>query len=235
MADSRSSIQSGRAAPPGTNLVLDDCWNRIGIQGDRSCPELPKHAHCRNCPVFISAGLKLLDRELTNDYREEWTRLLSEKRQETATAQHSELIFRIEKNWLALPTGLFQEVTETRPIHSLPHRRNGMLLGLANVRGELLICVSLGRILALETQATHRSRPGAHNRFMVVNWKENRFVFPVDEVRGVHRFGPEELGDAPPVPEGRSFLRGMLRLSEGPWVHRLDEANLMNEVIENLV
>ena len=32
--------------------AFDDCWNRIGISGDRSCPELVQHVLCRNCPVF---------------------------------------------------------------------------------------------------------------------------------------------------------------------------------------
>src|SRR4029077_5730556 len=31
-------------------LVVDDCWNRIGVRGDASCPELKHHVHCRNCP-----------------------------------------------------------------------------------------------------------------------------------------------------------------------------------------
>src|SRR2546422_1979826 len=37
------------------------------------------------------------------------------------------------------------EVAERRVIHSLPHRRTGIVLGVVNVRGELLVCVSLGR------------------------------------------------------------------------------------------
>ena len=36
-----------------------------------------------------------------------------------------------------------------RLIHSLPHRRQGIVLGLVNVRGELLICVSLARLLGI--------------------------------------------------------------------------------------
>ena len=39
--------------------AFDDCWNRIGISGDRSCPELVQHVLCRNCPVF-EAGAGVL-------------------------------------------------------------------------------------------------------------------------------------------------------------------------------
>ena len=35
--------------------TVDDCWNRIGVSGDRSCPELQAHLHCRNCSVSSSA------------------------------------------------------------------------------------------------------------------------------------------------------------------------------------
>ncbi|KEZ64308.1 chemotaxis protein CheW, partial [Pseudomonas amygdali pv. tabaci str. ATCC 11528] len=43
-------------------LDIDDCWNRIGIHGDRSCPLLGEHIHCRNCAVYSAAATRLLDR-----------------------------------------------------------------------------------------------------------------------------------------------------------------------------
>ena len=42
--------------------VIDDCWNRIGIHGDKSCPLLAEHIHCRNCAVYSAAATRLLDR-----------------------------------------------------------------------------------------------------------------------------------------------------------------------------
>ncbi len=33
-----------------------DCWNRIGVSGDRSCPELATVVHCHNCPVFSGSS-----------------------------------------------------------------------------------------------------------------------------------------------------------------------------------
>jgi len=35
------------------------CWRRIGVSGDRSCPELAQHVHCRNCPVYAGAAQRL--------------------------------------------------------------------------------------------------------------------------------------------------------------------------------
>ena len=28
---------------------IDDCWNRIGVHGDKQCPLLERLVHCRNC------------------------------------------------------------------------------------------------------------------------------------------------------------------------------------------
>ena len=42
--------------------AVDDCWNRIGVFGDKSCPRLERHIHCRNCEVYGAAAIALLDR-----------------------------------------------------------------------------------------------------------------------------------------------------------------------------
>ncbi|MCW1245836.1 chemotaxis protein CheW, partial [Pseudomonas sp. SAICEU22] len=51
--------------------AIDDCWNRIGVHGDKSCPLLAEHIHCRNCSVYSAAATRLLDRyALRQDERE---------------------------------------------------------------------------------------------------------------------------------------------------------------------
>src|SRR5882724_2541617 len=135
---------------PGADVDLRTCWSEIGVQGDGSCPKLQEFIHCRNCPVYSNAGVQLLNRPLPPDYRQEWTEHFARKKKTAAPARISAVLFRIESEWLALPTPAFQEVAERRLIHSLPHRRSGLVLGLANIRGELLICVSLSRLLGLE-------------------------------------------------------------------------------------
>ena len=54
-------------------VVNDTCWNKIGVWGDRSCPELAKVTHCHNCPVFAAAGRQFLDAPSPPDYLDEWT------------------------------------------------------------------------------------------------------------------------------------------------------------------
>jgi chemotaxis-related protein WspD len=127
------------------------------------------------------------------------------------------VLFRIEAEWLALPTPAFQEVAERRRIHSLPHRRSGLVLGLVNIRGELLICVSLSRLLGLEKKKTTEAQRGLFERLLVVNWEGSRLAFPVDEVYGILRFDAQELKE-PPATVTRSnvsYTHGIL-----PWQGR---------------
>jgi chemotaxis-related protein WspD len=173
------------------------CWSEIGEQGDASCPELPKHVLCRNCPVYSRAAVQLLDRPVLPEFRRERTEHYAQPKQLTAPAKTSALLFRIRTDWLALPTQAFQEVAEHRPVHSLPHRRRSIVLGLVNIRGELLICVSLGHLLGLEPTRSGPPLRRTYERLLVANWKGNRLVFPADEVRGVHRFQRLELQEPP--------------------------------------
>src|SRR3954468_13811615 len=134
----------------GPEVQLRNCWSQIGVHGDSTCPELKNFIHCRNCQVYSNAGAQLLDRPLPPNYRRDWTDHFARKKRTAAPAKISAVLFRIESEWLALPTQAFQEVAERRMIHSLPHRRAGLVLGLVNVRGELLICVSFSRLLGIK-------------------------------------------------------------------------------------
>ena len=189
-----------------------DCWNMIGVAGNGSCQELLRFVHCRNCPVYSAAAIQLLDRPVTADYRREWSAHYAEQKNLATPAKTSVVIFRIANAWLALPTQAFQEVAERRAMHSLPHRRRDLVLGLVNVRGELLVCVSLGRLLGLaglvtsdETRVTRAvdappvTRHSSHgpDRLLVANWDGNRIAFPVEEVHGINRVHWERLREPP--------------------------------------
>ena len=121
---------------------------------------------------------------------------------------------------------VFEEVAELGAIHSLPHRRSGLVVGLTNVRGELLICFSLTNLLGGDepTQPT-REKSGADRRRLLVVQREGwRAAFPADEVHGIHRYHPQILQEVPATvaKAGASYTRAML-----PWlgraVGRLDE------------
>ena len=78
----------------------------------------------------------------------------------------------------------------------LPHHRGGILSGVVNVRGELLLCVSLEALLGLETAAAAK-KGSSLGRLLICNPRGGRLAFPVSEVHGVHRYRPGDLRDAP--------------------------------------
>ena len=180
-------------------MKLHDCWKQTGIWGDGSCPQLVEAVHCRNCPVYSSAASHLLDREIDAAYLVQSAQEIRTERQHVARDTDSVVVFRTGAEWLALPTGVLDEVGVLRPIHSLPHRRNGTVLGIVNVRGALLICVSLHALLGIDKTPAAGTAPRSlvHERLLVVGRDGERLVFPVYEVLGVHRFRPDQLGEAP--------------------------------------
>src|SRR5207245_3873954 len=99
---------------------IDDCWNRIGVRGNKSCVELERHIHCRNCPTYASAASGLLDRGLPADHLAEWTAHFARPKAAENTSVFSVVIFRVGNEWLALPTTIFHEIAALRPIYSLP-------------------------------------------------------------------------------------------------------------------
>jgi chemotaxis-related protein WspD len=196
----------------GQAEAIRACWNEIGVHGNATCPALQEVIHCRNCPVYSKAGVQLLDRPLLPEYRRAWTEHFAQKKQLAVQARQSALLFRINTEWLALPTPAFMEVAERRPVHSLPHRRQGVVLGLVNVRGELLICVSLGHLLGLARSPLRETARTIYDRLLVAKWQGHRFVFPADEVRGIHRFQTPELQEPPAtlVKSRLSYTQGIL-------------------------
>jgi chemotaxis-related protein WspD len=211
-------LQSGETS--GTGTTINDCWNKIGVGGDASCPILQQHAHCRNCPVYSAMAVTLLDRELPTEHLTDWTDHFAQGRPAEESDTHSAMIFRIGAEWFAFPTLLFDEVAELRTVHSLPHRRNSVVLGLVNVRGELIICVSLGRMLGLvDTTSPKPDRSGSMDgRLVVIRHEGGRTAFPVDEIQTIHRYHSRELKGVPAtiVKAAATYTRALL-----PWRGKL--------------
>jgi chemotaxis-related protein WspD len=210
------------AASSPSSIVVDDCWNRIGVRGDRSCPELQVHVHCRNCPVQRAVGVELLAQHVPGDYTAQWTEHVSRPVQQTDRDTTSAVIFRIGTEWLALPTAAIQEISNLKPIHRVPHRTSGVVIGVVNVRGELLTCVSLARVFGLEdTTATKSGSPApaillARKRLLVIRRKDLRAACPVDYVDGVHRYAAAALSSVPATvaKAGTRYSRALLAWRE---------------------
>lgn len=207
--------------------AIDDCWNRIGVHGDQSCPLLVEHIHCRNCSVYSAAATRLLDRyALQHDDRD-----LALAPQETDVVTRSLLLFRLGEEWLALTTRSLVEVAPLQPIHSLPHQRSRALLGVANVRGALVACLSLVELLDLEPGAAAPASARIKPRMLIVAAPGGPVVVPVEEVDGIHAIDERLLASA--SQSAGKYTRGVLQY-KGRSLRWLDEEQLLSAVTRSL-
>ncbi|MFM7137345.1 MAG: chemotaxis protein CheW [Planctomycetota bacterium] len=204
-------IDHGRA--DAVKAPMPECWRVIGVTGDRSCPELERFIHCRNCPVLAEAARGFFDRPAPPGYLEAWQAILEEPEEAIDADGASLLVFRLASEWLALPATMLVEVTPVRRIHAVPHRAGTPLAGLVNIRGELQLCLSFHALLGLPGGPRPPAAAGnaaptgpdaeaeAVPRLLVVERSggraAERWVLGADEVAGVQRVPRSALRPVP--------------------------------------
>ncbi|MBV4471913.1 chemotaxis protein CheW [Pseudomonas atacamensis] len=211
--------------------AIDDCWNRIGIHGDKSCPLLEEHIHCRNCSVYSAAATRLLDRySLQQDQREAVV-----SKVEIDVKTRSLLMFRLGEEWLGLATRTLVEVAPLQAIHSLPHQRSRALLGVANVRGALVACLSLVELLDLDGSVAPVSGGRVMPRMLIIAAHGGPVVVPVDEVDGIHAIDERILDAASQsgAQASAKYTRGVLQYRDRS-LRWLDEEQLLSAVTRSL-
>ncbi len=127
----------------------------------------------------------------------------------------SVVIFRLHAEWLALATGWLVEITDMQPVHAIPHRTNEVLLGLVNDPGPTpavrlaarpLRGRAAGRaerpVTRLASEADGVLRTPYH-RMMILRDGLEHWVFPAEEVLGVHLLPLTDLRKPP-----STFLQG---------------------------
>jgi chemotaxis-related protein WspD len=213
----------------------DDCWNHIGISGDRSCPELSSYVHCRNCPVFAIAARRFFDRPAPEGYLAEWSRWLADPPDQKTHDEHngereqahqhhegglSFLVFRLGPEWLALRTQTVSEVTTSRPIHRVPHRTNQVFLGLVNLRGEIHLCFSLHGLLGITVP------PSSKLLILLRDHEEAKaWAFAADEVAGVQH-APRNRWQAVPT----TLVNPSVGFSQAVWSWKGRSVGLLDEL-----
>ena len=224
---------------------MPECWRKIGVAGDRSCPELEAVIHCRNCPVLADAARTFFDRGAPQGYLDEWRAILEEPAEEIAADTTSVLVFRLDAEWLVLPTAVLVEVTPVRTLHRLPHRAAGVLSGLVNIRGQLQLCASLHGLVGLPggpapvPTGTDDPLGRTTARLLVVERPggdaADCWVLGVDEVAGVHRV---TQGMLRAVPSTVGHAGGRLSSALFEWQERtvalLDETRVFEALRERV-
>lgn len=194
-------------------LPVVDCWNTIGVKGDRSCEKLAAAIHCHNCSVFASAARAFLDRAAPPGYLAEVTEGLSRAAPARSSETVSAVVFEVGDQLLAIDTTAVVEVTAPRAPHRVGHRTGRIFSGLVNIHGQLELCCSLHGLLQIEVSGAARS---GQARMLLVEHEGQRFSFEVAAVHGVHRFGAADLFAVPATSQqdAASYVRQLLRFGE---------------------
>jgi chemotaxis-related protein WspD len=225
------------------------CWQEIGIYGDRSCEQLEKHLHCRDCPVYQNAGWKLLDHQAPPGYLAEWTDRLEQPQDPGLSCGRPMILFRVGDEWLVLPVQPISEIANVRPIHTIPHRSNQILLGLANIRGELPLCIAMHRLLhatnpdneqkiARISRLIAEEKPEENTslgRLLVLRLQSGVWALWVDEVHSVVRIENERIEPIPSTLKRntQSILNGVYSLDNRS-IGIVDEDKLAHQLMKVL-
>ena len=192
-------------------VALLNCWNEIGVAGDQSCEKLAVHVHCRNCEVYAGAAQRNLQRPVSEGYREQWAAHFRQARQAGARDDSAALVFRVGREWLALPAALIDSVAPEGAPHRVPHRGGAGLLGVVNVGGQLLPSISLANLLGIDESDAAKA-VGRHTfaRLVVMQWEEQAFALPVADLHGIVRYATSAV--APPA---TTINKGLVRYLTG--------------------
>lgn len=177
------------------------CWTKEGLWGDSSCPELAARIHCHNCPVYSAAGKKLFDRRIPDEYADEWSEEISMAESESGEKKLPYFLFKCNGENLAMDMRAVSEVGRDRFIHRIPHKTDGIISGLANINGELVIAVDIAKLFGL-----HKGENIAKDsmRMIVCSSGDDKFAFRVEKISGMALVDGELLRDVP-VTLGKSL------------------------------
>jgi chemotaxis-related protein WspD len=210
------------AAAGAAPIDVDDCWNRIGTSGDRSCERLAACLRCLNCPVYAHHAARLLERPLDAAEMADGARRLgahgphaSRRRYAPCGAGVSRrgrmagaADRRVARDRRDAPDSFAAASPPFGGARRGEHSRHAAHRDLA------------GALLGLDAGKTcARGADGGFTRLLVAAHRGEPVVFPVDEVEGVLRF---DVSEWVPVPAtvgraGAGLSRGVLSWRGSRW------------------
>jgi chemotaxis-related protein WspD len=122
-----------------------------------------------------------------------WASRPAETRATTVTGL---LLFRIADETAAVFARLLRRVTPVARARPIPHVSAGILRGLCNIRGELVLCADLRALLGLPGREPGNTSPNDASdlrRMVVIGPAENSWAFEVDALIGIERLDMAEL------------------------------------------
>lgn len=214
------------------------CWDSIGVFGLGTCELLDEYHHCKNCPVYAQGGRHLLERNISPEMIRDWTEIISRPKESDAADKISVVIFRIADEWLGLNTNVFQEAVVKKFVHFVPARSNEFLHGIVNVNGELLICLSIAKLLNLPVVSfdNEENNHNVYNNLLIIFENNQRYAFPVDDFLGVTVI-PAEYRVNPPltVSKSDSTISGAIINYKNKSISIIDEHKLFKIINRKMV
>ena len=170
---------------------------------------------------------RLLKRDAPAGYLEETAAEIAAQKTALQGNTRGIVLFELAGECLALSLDLVQEVAHDCGFHRLPCKSQNAVAGLVNVRGELLVCISLEQLLGLVPTVLQASAPGRVGQLLVCEHNGLRLAFPVKKVLSIIQYYTEDSFAVPATLGGsKSKLSTALLLWQGRTVGCLDSTLL---------
>lgn len=142
------------------------------------------------------AILRLLDRPVTPADLEAGAEVAANPIESRSVRAVRLLLFRLGDETIAIPAKLLRRVTPLARPSPIPHRSSGVLRGVCNIRGELVLCADLRRLLGLPARSENPGETDTR-RMVVIGPGDNSWVFEVDALMGVENVDSAEFREPP--------------------------------------
>lgn len=135
------------------------------------------------------------------------------------------VLFGLGDETLALPASVVRRVTPFAAPVRIPHRSSGILRGVCNVRGDLVLCADLRVLLGMGSKSETEMES---RRTMVIGPAQASWAFEVDRLKGIGRIDQNALASAPLTVEHAlgAFVAGLAEV-EGERVTVLDGERIL--------
>lgn len=178
-------------------------------------PSIPVSASATPERSVSDAILRLLDRPITDADLAAGSEMAARPSPSRTTETVRLLLFRLGNENAALHAKNLRRVTPAARPSPIPHRTSGVLRGVCNIRGELVLCADLRKLLGLPPRGESEAENATDARRMVViGPADNSWAFEVDALMGVENADVSTFRE-PPVTVAYAigeFTRGVTEI-----------------------
>jgi chemotaxis-related protein WspD len=175
-----------------TGKDIEKCWMKIGVFGSGECELLQEYSHCRHCSEYSLKSRAIFDRKIPEEFKEEWTKYFNQARKKNVDETVSLVVFKVGNEWFALKTDFFREAVAFNAIHRIPSRTNDYFIGITNIHGELVMCISMTGLLGMDHPENSQ-----YKSLIVMNYENTTLALPVSEYLGVVNAAIKDFENAP--------------------------------------